>query len=175
MPLSSNETSPGPAGQMPCGLLRLLLVMLYDAIAVLAILMIAGALALALPFRNQAAGKDVAYSLYLGMFWFLYLAWCWRHGGMTLGMRAWKVRLLNPTSANPTQPPTWWQCGLRFGVAWLSALLAGLGYGWMLFDREKRTWHDMASRTRLVHLRPGKLQPGSDRTPEEVDSAQPQQ
>ncbi|HET6564889.1 MAG TPA: RDD family protein [Xanthomonadales bacterium] len=175
MPSTSSEINTGPGGQAPCGLVRLLLVMLYDAIAVLAIFMIAGAFALLLPFQDQTAGKDAAYTLYLLLFWFLYLAWCWRHGGMTLGMRAWKVRLFNQMGESPTQPPTWWQCGLRFVVAWLSALLAGAGYWWMLFDGKKRTWHDMASRTRLVHLQPVKKQRGSDRAPEEVDSAQPQQ
>jgi len=173
------KTEPGravPESTNPaaCGLLRLLLVITYDAIIVVAILMIAGAIALLLPFSNPSAGKDLAYTLYLLLFWFLYLAWCWRHNGMTLGMRAWKVRLLNQLGKDPYQPPRWWQCGLRFIGAFLSLLPAGLGYGWMWFDREQRSWHDLFSQTRLVHMQAARRPEisgtaVSDTAPEEID------
>jgi uncharacterized RDD family membrane protein YckC len=128
--------------------------MLYDAVIVFAVLMMAGAIALYLPFSNQSAGKDLAYSLYLLLPWFFYLAWCWRHGGMTLGMRAWKVRLTSDVASADYQSPTWWQCLLRFIGAWLSFLPAAMGYWWMLFDRQKLSWHDRLSQTRLMHLKP---------------------
>ena len=44
-------------------------------------------------FEKATALKDWAYTLYLLVVWFLYLAWCWRKGGMTVGMRAWRVRI----------------------------------------------------------------------------------
>ena len=165
------------AGELPAaGLLRHLLVMIYDAFIVFAVLMVAGAVALKLPFHSQVAGKDLAYTTYLMAAWFSYLAWCWRHGGMTLGMRAWKVRLLNTRagkqsagaeSLSPALPPAWWQCGLRFAGSFLSALPLGLGYWWLLFDRDRRSWHDRLSQTRLVYL--GKARPGSDRAAQEID------
>jgi uncharacterized RDD family membrane protein YckC len=160
------------AGVRPCGLLRLLMVMVYDAIVVVAILMVAGAIALELPFEHQAAGKDPAYTVYLLLAWFLYLAWCWRHGGMTLGMRAWSVRLLNGRTDGSNPVPGWGQCGLRFVGAWLSAAPAGLGYLWMLIDREKRSWHDRLSQTQLVHFGKTLARPPSGRPPEEPDSGQ---
>jgi uncharacterized RDD family membrane protein YckC len=169
MPSKPLQFQPEPKEHRACGLLRLLLVMLYDAIVVLAILMIAGAIALELPFSGQTAGKDPAYTLYLLSAWFLYLAWCWRHGGMTLGMRAWKVRLLNHLNDNRYQPPRWWQCGLRFIGAWLSLLPLGMGYGWMLIDREQRSWHDRLSRTHLVYTAAGANRPVSDAALEEVN------
>ena len=167
MPSKPQQKQPVPVSQGACGLLRLLLVMLYDAVIVLAILMIAGAVALELPFSSQTAGKDPAYTVYLLSVWFFYLAWCWRHGGMTLGMRAWKVRLLNHLKQN--QPLRWWQCGLRFFGAWLSVLPLGLGYGWMLFHPEQRSWHDLLSHTRLVHLTAATSPSGSDATLEGVN------
>lgn len=169
MPSKSPQNLPEPGNLKACGLLRLLLVMLYDAIIVLAILMIAGAIALELPFRSQSAGRDLAYTLYLLSVWFFYLAWCWRHGGMTLGMRAWKVRLMNHLNDDRNQPIRWWQCGLRFIGGWLSLLPLGMGYGWMLFDREKRSWHDLLSHTRLVHRATGANQTVSDAALEEIN------
>ncbi|HKX55819.1 MAG TPA: RDD family protein, partial [Xanthomonadales bacterium] len=121
------------------------------------------------PFSSQTAGKDLAYTLYLLSAWFFYLAWCWRHGGMTLGMRAWKVRLLNCLDNDRNPPLRWWQCGLRFIGAWLSLLPLGMGYGWMLIDREQRSWHDRLSHTRLVHTAKGANPSVSDAALEEVN------
>ncbi len=165
----SHTVSPIPAlkADRPCGLGRLLLVMLYDAVIVIAILMVAAAFALFLPFSNQTAGKDFAYSLYLLIAWFLYLAYCWRNSGMTLGMRAWRVQLVSDRGG----PPAWWQCGLRFGAAGLSAAAAGTGYWWKLFDRQKLSWHDHLSQTRLIC--PGKQgRPArSDGSTQKIDSS----
>jgi uncharacterized RDD family membrane protein YckC len=136
-----------PGDENACGLIRLLLVLVYDTVIVVAILMIAGSIALALPFKSQVAGKDPWYTIYLVSFWFFYLAWCWRHGGMTLGMRAWKVRLLSTTGYQPS----WQQCLVRFAASLVSAIALAVGYWWMLIDKNHRTWHDRLSKTRLVH------------------------
>jgi uncharacterized RDD family membrane protein YckC len=159
---------PGPSpGDLPgAGLFRQLLVMLYDAFIVFAVLMVAGAVALKLPFQKQAAGKDLAYTVYLMTAWFSYLAWCWRHGGMTLGMRAWRVRLLNTRAGCGGATPAWWQCLLRFIGGFLSALPAGMGYWWQMFDPDHRSWHDRLSQTRLVYLE--KARPASGRAPQEI-------
>ena len=133
---------------MPCGLIRHMLVMIYDAVIVVAILMIAAAIALPLPFANPKAGEDPLYTMYLLVFWFAYLAWCWRNGGMTLGMRAWRVSLVS----DPGPRPGWGQCLLRFVGAGLSALPAGAGYLWSLFDAEHLCWHDRLSKTHLLYL-----------------------
>ncbi len=45
---------------------------------------------------------------------------------------------------------------LRFFAAILSWLPLGLGFLWQLWDKEKLTWHDRLSGTRLVYYpRPG--------------------
>lgn len=156
-----------PTPKRPCGLGRLLLVMLYDAVIVIAILMIAGALALHLPFSNQTAGKDFAYTLYLLGAWFLYLAWCWRNGGVTLGMRAWKVELISDRVGQPA----WWQCGLRFVGAGLSAAAAGMGYWWKLLDPQKLSWHDRLSQTRLICIVQRRATGGSGSTTQKMNSS----
>jgi len=134
-----------------CGLIRLLLVMVYDTVIVFAVLMVAGSIALLLPFKSQMAGKDPLYTLYLLLFWFFYLAWCWRNGGMTLGMRAWKVRLLD---AGGSTQPGWLQCILRFTAAFVSAAALGAGYWWILVDKDHRSWHDRVSKTQLIYCKP---------------------
>ena len=142
---TQHEKSPDKNGKQTCGLFRLLLVIIYDGVILLGLLLIGAALASPLDSGNQRALRDPVFTIYLAGIWFTYLAVCWRHGGMTLGMRAWRVKLYSASGR-----PDWAQCALRFGVSLLSAASAGLGFAWMLVDREKRTWHDMASNTRLV-------------------------
>jgi len=129
----------------PCSLWRRLLAMLYDAIAVIALLMAATALAMAMGFRELSVLRDPAYALFLLTVWFGYLGWCWHRGGMTLGMRAWRVRIQNENGGLPG----WGRCLARFVFSLFSAAVAGVGFSWSLFDAEKRCWHDLLSGTRL--------------------------
>jgi uncharacterized RDD family membrane protein YckC len=123
--------------------------MAYDTVAVIALLMLATALAMAAGFRELSPLRDPAYAAGLLLTWFAYLAWCWRRGGMTLGMRAWRVRIERVAGGRPG----WGACGLRFLVSLLSAAAAGLGFLWSLFDPQRRCWHDILSNTRLVRKR----------------------
>lgn len=77
-----------------------------------------------------------------------FYGWFWQHGGQTLGMRSWRLRLV--TTDN--RALTWRDCLLRSGAGTLS-LLAGLaGYLWLLVDRNGRTFHDRVSATRVLLL-----------------------
>ena len=78
----------------------------------------------------------------------IFNVWFWTHGGQSLGMRAWRIKVVD-LSGKPITP----QSGIKrcaFSVISLAAL--GLGYIWMLFDKEKRTWHDRWSETCVVHI-----------------------
>jgi uncharacterized RDD family membrane protein YckC len=78
----------------------------------------------------------------------VFFGWFWTHGGQTLGMRAWRLKLLD-SSGNPV---TWRQSLIRYGAAWLSLLALGLGYIWVWIDPQGLSWHDRLSGTRLVVL-----------------------
>ena len=125
--------------------------MFYDLVIVVALWMLAAAIALPLGTAGLRAGRDPVYTFYLAAVWFSYLGWCWRRGGMTLGMRTWRVRIESIDGG----PPSWRQCVVRFAASLLSAGAAGFGFVASLFDPQMRTWHDRLSRTRLVHF-PGK-------------------
>lgn len=80
----------------------------------------------------------------------LYHLWLWRHGGQTLAMRAWRIRLVDLAGA----PPTRFQLALRYCLAWPSLLFYGAGLIWALFDRERQFLHDRLSGTRLIVVPP---------------------
>ena len=120
--------------------------MFYDTAVVVALLMLATALAMLAGFGGRTALQDPLLTAWLTAVWFLYLAWCWRRGGMTVGMRAWRVRIESENGGRPG----WGQCAIRFGISLLSAAAGGIGFLWSLVDRRERTWHDILSQTRLV-------------------------
>jgi len=138
--------TPDGAGLARCSLPRRLAAILYDGLIVTGLLLIAAAVASPLDEGNQQAFRDPFFTLYLFAVWFFYLALCWLHGGMTVGMRAWRVRIIDDNGDRPG----WGRSLLRFLVSLVSAAAAGIGFLWALGDPGKRTWHDRASGTRLV-------------------------
>lgn len=81
---------------------------------------------------------------------FLFYAWFWTHGGQTLGMRAWRLQVVDQRLDGT--PPHWIKCLVRFFGAFLSLSVFGLGYIWVLFDPDKDTWHDRLSGTRTLEI-----------------------
>ena len=75
-----------------------------------------------------------------------YAVLSWRGGGQTLGMRPWRLRLVSRDGASPG----WRALLLRYVVGTGSLLAGGLGFWWAWIDRDRLTWHDRASGTRMV-------------------------
>ena len=76
----------------------------------------------------------------------LYYGIPWTRRGQTLGMVAWRLRLERADGSLPCWPDV----PKRLAAATLSLLPAGLGWWWMLVDRERLAWHDRLSGTRIV-------------------------
>jgi uncharacterized RDD family membrane protein YckC len=127
------------------GLLRHLAAIIYDLLLLVAVLFFATAILL--PFNGGEAfsHQQITYPLYLLTVSFCFYGWFWTHGGQTLGLKAWKIRLLN----NTYQFISWRQAFIRFFVSILSWGILGLGFLWPLVDKNQRSWHDIASKTGL--------------------------
>jgi uncharacterized RDD family membrane protein YckC len=134
----------GMDGASAPGLARRLAACLYDGLVLGALLMVAGAIWVGLSGAAAAPG-DWLFRLYLLAVAALFLAAFWRRGE-TLGMRAWKLRIV----AAHGGPPGWARALLRFAAALLSWAALGLGFWWVLLDRERLAWHDRISGTRLI-------------------------
>ncbi len=70
----------------------------------------------------------------------------WVHGGQTVGMRAWRIRVVCDDGSRLGWP----RAAARFAAGILAALSAGLGLWWGVLDRDRRGWHDRWTRTRVV-------------------------
>lgn len=135
----------------PASLMKRLAAMVYDLFLLAALLFIAEILIVALNRGPIPTDNNLAmflHQFYLLLVCYGFFGWFWTHSGQTLGMRTWRLRVVNMdgTAIN------WQQAGIRFLVAIVSWLVLGLGFIWALFDKDKRTWHDMASNTKLVQL-----------------------
>lgn len=142
--MAKNQTNHAPLEI--AGLARRLAAVCYDCLLIGALLMVITGVFVALNHNEIVSGPVFQSVLFLATFTFY--TFFWRRGGQTLGMRSWRIKLISLTG----QPVSLSQCLLRFMVALLSGGLLGLGWIWMLFDRQKRTWHDRVSQTQLVHI-----------------------
>lgn len=110
-----------------------------------------------------------------------YFVVCWTRGGQTLASKAWRLQVVGAGD----RPPGLFRAITRYVLAWHLwlpglALSAGLdldagqtlatitiGFAALLlpakFDRERRLLHDLASDTRVVHVRQSSI-PRSGRT-----------
>lgn len=132
-----------------------LLALLYDFFPALAIWMLLGALFNAAHYLSGHTAREYIhpYSAWAWMLWLscwlatgAYAVHSWRRGGQTLGMRPWQLHVtsMDGGSSSPRA------LGIRYAVGTLSVLAGGLGFWWAWFDRDRLTWHDRASGTRLV-------------------------
>jgi uncharacterized RDD family membrane protein YckC len=119
---------------MKPSLFRRLAAILYDSLLVFALLMLATALLLPFTGGQRIPPGTLSHQLYLLVVAYLYFDYCWRHGGQTLGMKAWKFRCVDAVSHRQT--------ALRFLGGLLSLLTLGLGF--------VLNWPDKISGTSLV-------------------------
>jgi len=169
----NSEPSAAPP---PAPLTRRLLAMLYDSLLLIAVLFLAMALLL-LILRGHSPGNPWS-SLYLLLVSFGFFGGFWTHGGQTLGMRAWKIRLVGTDG----RPLGWRQAALRFvtglpawivlliGIAlssgiplhshawlewlarWPGEVILLLGVLWVIADQWPDGWRDRLSDSRVIRI-----------------------
>jgi uncharacterized RDD family membrane protein YckC len=141
-----NKSANQPANK-PAGLFRRLMAMLYDCFLLLSVLLLATALAL-LVTRGTLDYHHPLFRSYLFIVCFMFYTWFWTHGGQTLGMQAWRLRVQRLDG----RPITLWQALLRFLSAIPSWAVFGLGYLWLLVDKNHMAVHDRISESVIVQL-----------------------
>jgi len=112
------------------GPLRQFLAMFYDAWLLAAVLMVASALTL--PFTQSEPVKpgNPFMTTYIFFVWYGFYAWFWTHGGQTLGMRSWKIKI----TTDNAQQITLWHTLLRFISGLPAWALIGIGGYLMMAD-----------------------------------------
>lgn len=143
------HNSPASAPLLTAGLARRVAALFYDVLLLLALLFVA-----TLPWALAARGEPMAplaraaYQIYLVGVSGLFFGWFWTHGGQTLGMRAWRLRL----TADDGGAVTPRAAAIRFAVGLVSLALLGMGFWWALLGQGRKTWHDRAAHTRVERM-----------------------
>ncbi|MEP6633640.1 MAG: RDD family protein [Luteimonas sp.] len=128
-----------------------LLALSYDLWPALALWMAAAALFTVLHGNQPLAafsGGQIALWLLCWTLTGAYAVISWRRGGQTLGMRPWRLRVTGHDDA----PAAMRALLQRYVIGTLSLLLVGAGFWWAWIDRDRLTWHDRASGTRLRRI-----------------------
>jgi uncharacterized RDD family membrane protein YckC len=135
---------------MNAGVLRRFGAMLYDLLLVVALLVVVTLLFL--PFTGkgitpqESGALEHVYRSVLLLVIVLFFCVFWTRSGQTLGMLAWRLRVVR----NDGSRLTWRDALVRLGGACVSLALLGLGYFWIWIDRDRLAWHDRWSGTRVV-------------------------
>ena len=122
--------------------------MIYEALLLLAVLFIASFI-FHLVLRNpDSSFFKLAHQFYLLLVMGAYFIWFWTHGGQTLAMQTWKLKLTTATGEglNLKQGIT------RYLYAVVGISLFGFGIFWALFDRDHQFMHDRLAGTRIVNV-----------------------
>jgi|GEM_PF-917124 uncharacterized RDD family membrane protein YckC len=145
---------------------------LYDCLLLIAVFFI---FTTVLVLAND--GEDVAHPLFYVGLWGIagcFFTGFWKHGGQTLGMRAWNLRLIHidstsditdansahasDNSASATPQTARLITSQQVWKRYLSgSVLFGISYLWSFIDNEGLSAHDRISNTRIIkdskHLR----------------------
>ena len=114
---------------------------LYDCLLLVALYFIITAVAIG--FNDGEAIQHFLFHVFLLVIGFMFFDWFWRHGGQTLGMRAWRIRVEGFNS----ETITFKQSATRFI---LGVLLFGISILCMPFTAQKLALHDKLSKTKIV-------------------------
>jgi uncharacterized RDD family membrane protein YckC len=137
-----------PFAPQPAGVGRRLAALFYDSLLLSAVLFIASFPPVLINDGPMHDGtpmgeiKNALYFLYLLVLIFLFYGWFWTRQGQTLGMAAWRIRVLSDDNSLPD----WKQVLIR-----LSTSLLGLANLWAWLDSNRMGWHEYLSRTKTIH------------------------
>ncbi|MDR1349716.1 MAG: RDD family protein [Zoogloeaceae bacterium] len=127
--------------------LRCLAALAYESLLLLAVIAVGvllpyillGALA---QVRAEAWSHRLHFFIVLGLYFISF----WLHGGQTLAMRTWRLKLIDK-NGGPLRPL---QALLRYLAAWPGVFCLGIGLLWRFVDPDKQFLHDRIADTRLI-------------------------
>lgn len=149
-------SSPENLNYVQAGPLKRLMALIYDSLILLAIAFCYGWIVLMLKYKlfdiplpesgHAEMGGLAALGLILALVTFY--IYFWLKGGQTLGMKAWRLKLLADTNDAPQLK----HCLIRCIAAPLCILTGCFGFIWCWIDRDGHALQDRLSHTQVVML-----------------------
>jgi uncharacterized RDD family membrane protein YckC len=122
--------------------------MIYEILLLIAVLFIAGFIFHLVYHDTDSPYFRPVFQLYLLSVAGIYLIWFWTHGGQTLAMQTWKIRVISTNEERMSI----WQAIARYFFAVTSISFFGCGIIWALFDREGQFLYDRLAGTKIINV-----------------------
>lgn len=119
----------------------------YDIFPVVGILLLTSFVTLIIRNGQEVARNTIWFDVLLFCEVAFYYVYSWKIGGQTLGMRAWKMKII-PNDKNQATL-TWTQALVRFLVGIVSCF-GGIGIFWKVITKDKTTWMDKVSNSKTL-------------------------
>ncbi|MCU7371530.1 RDD family protein [Paucibacter sp. O1-1] len=169
------ESSRGAAGDAAPGVARRLACFIYEGVLLFGVVFISGYLYSTLTQQRHAMQGQHGLQAFLFIVLGIYFIWFWSHGGQTVAMKAWHIRVVD----SQQRPLGQWRALARYLLSWLwflpallsvwllglhglgaifGSLFAGvLAYAALAWLHPQRQFlHDAICGTRLITQRPVK-------------------
>jgi len=130
------------------GFWRRLLSMTYELLLLVAVLFIAGLIFHLMFYDTDSPFFKIVFQLYLLSVAGIDLIWFWTHGGQTLAMQTWKLRVISADGKKISMR----QAIARYLFAVTSISFFGCGILWALFDRDRQFLHDRLAGTKIINV-----------------------
>ena len=121
----------------------------YDLLLLCALVLIA-----TFPYLAVFGDSTSGWRRHVLQFWVLgvtgaYFAWFWTHGGQTLPMKTWRLKIVRGDGSPVSLP----RALHRYLLAALGFFALGLGFLYALVDRDRQFLHDRLAGTAIIDTR----------------------
>ena len=133
----------------PAGFLKRVLDLVYDSLLIGAIVLV---LSLLLVFVNGGYPESGSFVSFIQFFILvfagpIFYSYFWlANKGQTTGMQAWKIKLVSIDETELNIKKTM----LRCLISTISFVCFGLGYFWILYDKNNLSWSDILTKTKVI-------------------------
>jgi uncharacterized RDD family membrane protein YckC len=120
--------------------------LIYETLVVIALSLVCTTIFVLLLGDATAGTKRYSLQLFLWLTAGVYFVWCWQKSGQTLAMQTWQLKLVNQDG----ELLTLMAAMTRYVLASLSLLAFGLGYLWVIVDRDRLFLHDRLLKNQVI-------------------------
>lgn len=128
--------------------LRLFAACVYELLLLFALWMLCTWIFVQLFGQVKQPYKRLQLQLFLWIVTGMYFVWCWHKTGQTLATKTWKIKLVNQQNSTLS----FQQAIVRYALASLLMLVFGLGFIWVLVDKEGLFLHDRLLKSRFIYV-----------------------
>lgn len=144
--MTENTTVSKESLNKKIGYFRLLAACVYELLLLIALWFISAWIFVALFGDATQSYKRLFLQMSLWVVTGAYFVWCWRKSGQTLANQTWRMKLVTQTGGLLNTK----QALIRYVLASVSAGIFGLGFLWVLLDKNRLYLHDRILKTCFI-------------------------